>query len=274
MSKQDEAKEVTLSKYRFEQAERCLRSAKLLLEDDDYRGAANRFYYWIYNAIRSIFALDGVEFRRHSGNTLIMTDNRAVAVGIMDGNEDVYLEYTDVNDYRVDEHTLFELGSTTKAFTGLGILHLESEGLININDPVTKYIDWFRPQYKGADAVVTIYHLVNHSSGISVWSISFIPEGSKGETSLEKTVRKIADIRLAHAPGQVHEYATINYDVLPLIIEKVTGQKYEDYITNTILCDVEMSESFFRTADSDRNRIIPGCRDGFIPINGFACVVE
>ena len=68
MSKQDEAKEVTLSKYRFEQAERCLRSAKLLLKDDDYRGAANRSYYSIYNAIRSIFALDGVEFRRHSGN--------------------------------------------------------------------------------------------------------------------------------------------------------------------------------------------------------------
>lgn len=68
MGKQDESKEVTLSKYRFEQAERCLRSAKLLLEDDDYRGGANRSYYSIYHAIRSIFALDGVEFRRHSGN--------------------------------------------------------------------------------------------------------------------------------------------------------------------------------------------------------------
>lgn len=64
----NESKEVTLSKYRFEQSERCLRSAKILIEDDDYRGAANRSYYAIYNAIRSIFALDGVEFKRHSGN--------------------------------------------------------------------------------------------------------------------------------------------------------------------------------------------------------------
>ena len=68
MSDSGESKEVTLSKYRFEQSYRCLRSAKLLLGDDDYRGAANRSYYSIYNAIRSIFALDGVEFRRHSGN--------------------------------------------------------------------------------------------------------------------------------------------------------------------------------------------------------------
>ncbi|MBQ9608380.1 MAG: HEPN domain-containing protein [Lachnospiraceae bacterium] len=64
----DDSKEVTLSKYRFEQSERCIRSAKLLLSDDDYRGAANRSYYAIYNAIRSIFALDGIEFKRHSGN--------------------------------------------------------------------------------------------------------------------------------------------------------------------------------------------------------------
>ena len=63
-----ESKEVELSKYRFEKAQRCLRSAKILLNDDDYQGAANRSYYAIYNAIRSIFALERVEFRRHSGN--------------------------------------------------------------------------------------------------------------------------------------------------------------------------------------------------------------
>ncbi len=64
----NELKEITLSKYRFEQAQRCLRSSKLLFDDGDFRGAANRSYYAIYNAIRSIFALDKVEFKRHSGN--------------------------------------------------------------------------------------------------------------------------------------------------------------------------------------------------------------
>ncbi|WP_074758657.1 serine hydrolase [Butyrivibrio fibrisolvens] len=51
-----------------------------------------------------------------------MTHNSAVAVGIMDGDENIYLEYCDITGKSVDEHTLFELGSTTKAFTGLGIL--------------------------------------------------------------------------------------------------------------------------------------------------------
>ena len=51
-----------------------------------------------------------------------MTHNRAIAVGIMDGDEDLYLAYCDIKGQSVDEHTKFELGSTTKAFTGLGIL--------------------------------------------------------------------------------------------------------------------------------------------------------
>ena len=192
-----------------------------------------------------------------------MTHNRAVAVGIMDGDENIYLEYCDIAGKSVDEHTLFELGSTTKAFTGLGILNLQKEGLIKLDSPVTDYIDWFKPQYKGCDAVVTVRHLMNHSSGIPVWTISLIPEGCEGEMTLEETVRKIADVKLAHAPGEVHEYATINYDVLALIIENVTGQKYEDYITETVLKDVGMNESFFRTSDSDKQRIFTGRKAGF-----------
>lgn len=192
-----------------------------------------------------------------------MTGNRNVAVGIMDGSEDVFLNYCAIKGQSVDEHTLFELGSTTKAFTGLGILQLEEEGLLSGSDLVTDYIEWFRPTYKGTEARITIDNLMNHSSGIPVWTISVIPEGSKGEISLEETVRKIADCNLAHEPGEIHEYATINYDVLALIIEKVTGQSYEDYISSTVLKDAGLTESFFRVCDADRERIVQGEKDGF-----------
>jgi CubicO group peptidase (beta-lactamase class C family) len=192
-----------------------------------------------------------------------MTKNQAVAVSIIDGDKDIFLEHNVVRAQNVDKHTMFELGSTTKAFTGLGILKLKAEGLISTSDAVTKYIDWFKPQYKGADAVITIDQLMNHSSGIPVYSISLIPEGDESKVSLEETIRKISHIKLDNEPGKVYNYATINFDVLALIIEKVTGQKYEDYITDTILREVGMSESFFRTKDSDREQIIPGRKAGF-----------
>jgi len=55
-----------LSRYRLEESERCLRSAKLLLNAEDFKSAANRSYYCIFNAIRSIFALQGKDYQKHS----------------------------------------------------------------------------------------------------------------------------------------------------------------------------------------------------------------
>ncbi len=56
-----------LSNHRLEQAERCVQSAKLLAENGDYKGAANRSYYAIFHGMRSVLALERVDFAKHSG---------------------------------------------------------------------------------------------------------------------------------------------------------------------------------------------------------------
>ena len=56
-----------LSDHRLEQADRCVRSAKILFLDGDYKGAANRSYYAIFHCMRSVLALEGVDFSKHSG---------------------------------------------------------------------------------------------------------------------------------------------------------------------------------------------------------------
>lgn len=58
---------VDLSKYRISQAEQCIKSAKLLAEHDDYKGAANRSYYAIFHGMRGVLALDEIDFSKHSG---------------------------------------------------------------------------------------------------------------------------------------------------------------------------------------------------------------
>lgn len=57
----------SLSRYRMEQAKQCIESAKLLMNAGDYRGAANRSYYAIFHAMRSVLALEKVDFSKHSG---------------------------------------------------------------------------------------------------------------------------------------------------------------------------------------------------------------
>lgn len=56
-----------LSKARIEQSLQCLKSARILLEHEDYRGAANRSYYAIFHAMRSVLALDNKDFSKHAG---------------------------------------------------------------------------------------------------------------------------------------------------------------------------------------------------------------
>lgn len=56
-----------LSKYRMEQARQCITSAKALVEISDYKGVANRSYYAVFHAMRSVLALEGRDFSKHSG---------------------------------------------------------------------------------------------------------------------------------------------------------------------------------------------------------------
>jgi uncharacterized protein (UPF0332 family) len=58
---------IQLSKYRLEQAAQCIKSAQLLLEANDYKGAANRSYYGIFHCMRAVLATDQVDFAKHSG---------------------------------------------------------------------------------------------------------------------------------------------------------------------------------------------------------------
>lgn len=56
-----------LAYHRLENSKQCIISAKKLVEINDYKGAANRSYYAIFHAMRSILALDGIDFSKHSG---------------------------------------------------------------------------------------------------------------------------------------------------------------------------------------------------------------
>lgn len=55
-----------MSNYRYEQAGQCLKSAKTLIDANDYKGAANRSYYAIFHAMRSVLALKNIDFGKHS----------------------------------------------------------------------------------------------------------------------------------------------------------------------------------------------------------------
>lgn len=72
-----------LSDYRLDKANNCLQAAKALLGLELYEDAVNRSYYCIFHSIRSLLALDGVEFKRHSGNVSYFRE-KYIKTGIFD----------------------------------------------------------------------------------------------------------------------------------------------------------------------------------------------
>ena len=191
-----------------------------------------------------------------------------MSIVVLDNEQEYYINvgYADKYDnIGMNSEIKCELGSTTKAFTALGVLLLEQDGKLDRKDSVKDYLPWFRPTYNGEEVNITIEHLLCHTSGIPAWTIADLPVGTIDNAGLlEDTVKGIQSVNLDSMPGTVHGYATINYDVLALIIEKVSGTAYEDYIENNVLEPLGMSHSYFRVDDTKPEQLAQGYRYMFM----------
>lgn len=139
----------------------------------------------------------------------------------------------------VNERTLFEIGSCSKAFTALAIAILEQQGKIKPDQTVADHIPWFMTTYKGQPARITVRDLLHHTSGIPWSTISKIPR-SDADDALEETVKQLIGQELNDVPGKKFEYATINYDVLALIVQIVSGQPFETFVQENIIRPLHM----------------------------------
>ena len=142
-----------------------------------------------------------------------------------------------------DTHTRFPILSLTKSFTATAILKLQEEGKLSVKDKLSKYF----PDYKYGDKV-TIEELLTHSSGIINYTdivgeedSSIINHPIPKEKVLEVFYRK----PLEFSPGSRFSYSNSGYFLLGLIIEKVTGKPYEEFVKENIFNPLGMTHSGF-----------------------------
>ena len=169
-----------------------------------------------------------------------------LSIAIIDGKEIINKNYGYSNNERnqkISAETLFEIGSTSKAFTGLGILLLEEQGQISLNDPITNYIPWLKVLYNNEEVILKIEDLLYHKSGIPFHTIAKIPPDIE-IGAIERVVRNLVNINLDFEPGSNFSYATINYDVLGLLIETVTEISFEKYIKENILSPLGLDNTY------------------------------
>ncbi|MBU3198531.1 beta-lactamase family protein [Clostridium estertheticum] len=190
-----------------------------------------------------------------------------VAVTIIKDNTQVYNKgfgYSDKSKkIPVNTKTLFEIGSTSKAFTGLVILLLQEQRLIDLKDNVKKYLPWFKMYYEGKEVNITIEELLYQTSGIPFNTLGYIPEGNEKD-KLEKTVETLVGKELQSIPGEKFSYATINYDVLGLIIEKISGQSFENYVKVNILHKIGLTNTYLSREEAERHNMSLGYKLSFL----------
>lgn len=134
----------------------------------------------------------------------------------------------------VSSNTLFELGSCSKAFTALAAARLIEEGKLKPDSSVQYYLPWWNVTYKHKKATITVRQLLHHTSGIPWNTISKIPQ-TDSRNALEQTVQELKNQELSELPGKKYEYATINYDVVALIIQQLTKQSFETYLQQQVI---------------------------------------
>ncbi len=156
--------------------------------------------------------------------------------------------------------TKFNLGSMNKMFTGVAIMQLVEQGKIALHEPVGTYLPDF-PRKDIAEKV-TIHHLLTHTSGMQ----DYWDELSASRWWQIRTVRQYADLvfsdSLLFEPGTQYHYSNSGPIVLGLVIEKLTGQSYYDYVREHI-CE---PAGMINTDCYELDRPIPNLAIGYTKI--------
>ncbi|MCP5053206.1 MAG: serine hydrolase [bacterium] len=165
---------------------------------------------------------------------------------VIDGEKAPYIKgygFADMEkEVKVTEDTLFELGSTSKAFTALAALQLEQKGTINLDANVSEYLEGFHLIYEGERVEVTVRQILHQTGGIPVSAITELSRGGE-DTALQDTVKKLSGMKIDREPGKQYEYSTVNYDIAGAIIEKMSGVSFEEYMVENIFKPLGMSST-------------------------------
>ncbi|MCH9814121.1 MAG: beta-lactamase family protein [Epsilonproteobacteria bacterium] len=167
-----------------------------------------------------------------------------LGVVVIDENATLHLQgygYADLeNQIKVTPNTPFRIGSITKPLTATAVMQLQEKGLLNIKDPIKKYLPDFSIKRRFDDANITIEQLMSHHSGIPTDDYS---SGTTNEKVYRTLHQKLARSYQAAPTGAVHVYSNIGYGILGALIEEVSGETYEEYMQKYIFAPLQMMQS-------------------------------
>ena len=150
---------------------------------------------------------------------------------------------------KVDDQTLFGIASNTKAFTATALGLLVEEGKLEWDAPVVKYLPWFQLSDPYVTREITIRDLLVHRSGLGLGAGDLLwwPASTYDRKEI---ARRLKFIPLLKGFRNAYAYDNVLYTVAGEVIEKVSGQSWEDFIATRILARVGMMDCKVRHSDA------------------------
>ncbi|HET9984404.1 MAG TPA: serine hydrolase domain-containing protein [Longimicrobiales bacterium] len=167
-----------------------------------------------------------------------------MSVAVVRGRDTLVLKGYGFADLELDaptpERAIYEIGSVTKQFTASAILQLQEQGKLSLDDEITKYL----PGYPTQGRKVTLRRLLDHTSGIKGYTE--LPEFERlmsRKMPRDTLVALFSSKPFDFEPGEAEVYNNSAFFLLGLVIEKVSGMSYADYVKKNLFDRAGMPDS-------------------------------
>ena len=177
-----------------------------------------------------------------------------VAVAVVDGGRVTFRRaYGTANletETQLGPDAVFELASVTKQFTAAAVMLLVQEGNVDLDDPISRYID----NAPAAWAGITVRRLLTHTGGLDSPSVPRYDGSALLNITTRQAFDFVARMPLRFPPGREGWYSDPGYLLLGMVIEKASGQAYRPFMQQHIFDPLQMSH----TSILDKARVLPG----------------
>jgi CubicO group peptidase (beta-lactamase class C family) len=191
----------------------------------------------------------------------------SIAVGIIDAEGPRYYFFgtKTIGGAPVDEHTIYEIGSISKTFTGILLAKMVEEGKVSLDDPVQKYLPESvrMPKWKGQE--ITLGHLSDHTSSLPRLPANLAPadiSNPYADYKVEDLYAFLNSYELPRAIGSAFEYSNLAQGLLGHVLARSSGKSYEELVIEYIAEPLEMKETKIELDGQMQKDLAPGHSQG------------
>ena len=203
-------------------------------------------------------------------NQIINKSKAAIVVGFIDPDGTRIFSFGNMSkahNIPVNQSTLFDIGSITKTFTTLLLADMVTQGMVNLKDPIDKYLpaNVKVPEFNGTK--ITLEDLATHTSGLPEWPSNLWLNGKVGTLNPHYNAtllyQALSNTELTREPGSKFQYSSFGIDLLGHILSLKAGIPYNQLLQGRILNVLGMNDTKITLSQSDiKNRFPVGHMGG------------